>query len=118
MTKYAVGNVLTWVKSRHWRVSASCPLYPRKQTWISREADIPRCGRDWCYSITMLRAVLSALWLRRVVPKDLDQLQEAHNGGPNREEWSGVDDHSRPTGSPQCNGSPKRGCVDGSLSRI
>jgi hypothetical protein len=25
---------------------------------------------------------------------------------------------ARPTGSPQCNGSPKRGCVDGSLSRI
>src|SRR5262249_57394448 len=94
---------------------------PRKQHSYVRfvpKADILHCGRDWCYSITIVRAVLSALWLRRVVPNDLDQLQEAHNGGPNREEWSGVDDRSRPTGSPQRNGPPKRGSVDGSLSRI
>src|SRR5215831_8154610 len=43
---------------------------------------------------------------------------ETHDGGPNGEEWSSVDDHSRPTGSPKCDGPPKCRRVDGSLSRI
>ena len=41
---------------------------------------------------------------------------EAHDGGPNGEEWSSVDDHSRPTGSPKCDGPEERRCFDSSLS--
>ena len=29
-----------WVKSRHQRTSASCPLYPQKRTWISTARDV------------------------------------------------------------------------------
>ena len=45
-----------WVKSGHQRMSASCPLYPQKRTWISTAVMSALCQKQTLARMLDMRA--------------------------------------------------------------